>query len=630
MDILADLNDKQRTAVVTTEGPVLILAGAGSGKTRALTHRIAYLISHKKVSPFNILAITFTNKAAEAMKQRLSGLLAAGRLATSNQKTSRLANQQTSIPWMGTFHRQCVKILRKELNKTQLPYTSSFVIYDSQDQLSAIKQALKQLKLDLKKHNPTAVASFISSAKSELMGPAEYSKYAAGYFQKKVAEIYPVYQRILEQANALDFDDLLMVTVVMFKQYPEILERYQQTFKYILIDEYQDTNQAQYELVALLAAHHRNIFVIGDDWQAIYSFRGANFKNIINFEKDYPDATVIRLEQNYRSSKTIVAAAQHIIVKNLLRSDKKLWTDKSGGPPVSVVECRDEQDEAEFILSEIAGLHRMVTLPLKSFVILYRTNAQSRAIEEACLEHGVPYRIVGGFKFYERREIKDMLAYLRLVTNPKDQVSFERVVNVPPRGIGPASVQDYGGQGANPHAKIQAFLKMVSEFRDYGKTHDVAQLVDHIFTKSGYYEWLNDGTEEGQSRVENVKELKTVAKEAESLEDFLAQVALVQDIDNYDESEDAITLMTLHNAKGLEFPVVFMAGMEEGLFPHSRSITEPDQLEEERRLCYVGMTRAMERLYLLHARRRKVFGTIALGIRSRFVDEVPAELATLI
>lgn len=624
MDILADLNDKQRTAVVTTEGPVLILAGAGSGKTRALTHRIAYLIKEKKVSPFNILAITFTNKAAEAMVSRMGKLL----------------GMAVRLPWMGTFHRQCVKILRKELNKTELPYTSSFMIYDSQDQLSAIKQALKQLKLDLKKHNPAAVASFISSAKSELMGPAEYAKYAAGYFQKKVAEIYPVYQQILEHANALDFDDLLMVTVMIFKQHPEILERYRQVFKYILVDEYQDTNRAQYELVALLAASRRNIFVIGDDWQAIYSFRGANFKNIINFEKDYPDATVIRLEQNYRSSKTIVEAAQNIIVKNLLRSDKKLWTAKSEGPPVSLVECRDERDEAEFILSEVEGLHRMLALPLGSFVVLYRTNAQSRAIEEACLAQGVPYRIIGGFKFYERREIKDILAYLRLVVNFKDQVSFERVVNMPPRGIGPASVQDFllrsssegqdGGQGRTPHPKIAEFVRMVSDFRVYANTHDVAQLIDHIFTKSGYLEWLNDGTEEGQSRIENVKELKTVAKEAESLEDFLAQVALVQEIDNYDPSEDAITLMTLHNAKGLEFPVVFIAGMEEGLFPHSRSITEPDQLEEERRLCYVGMTRAMERLYLLYARRRKVFGTIALGIRSRFVDDVPAELATII
>ncbi len=608
MDILADLNDKQRTAVTTTEGPVLILAGAGSGKTLALTRRIAYLIKEKKVSPFNILAITFTNKAAQEMVNRMAKFLGEG----------------IKLSWMGTFHRQCVKILRKELNKTQLPYTSSFVIYDSQDQLSAIKQALKQLKLDIKKHNPSAVAAFISSAKSELMGPAEYSKYATGYFQKKVAEIYPVYQQILERANALDFDDLLMVTVMIFKQYPEILERYRQAFKYILVDEYQDTNQAQYELIALLAAKHRNIFVIGDDWQAIYSFRGANFKNIINFEKDYPDATVIRLEQNYRSSKTIVDAAQHIIVKNLLRSDKKLWTDKSGGPPVSVVECRDEQDEANFILSEVEGLHRMLALPLASFVVLYRTNAQSRAIEEACLAQGVPYRIIGGFKFYERREIKDILAYLRLVVNPNDQVSFERVVNMPPRGIGESTLSQ------KDHPKISEFLRMVSDFRVYAKTHDIAQLIDHIFNKSGYYEWLSDGTEEGLSRIENVKELKTVAKEAESLEDFLAQVALVQEIDNYDENEDAITLMTLHNAKGLEFPVVFIAGMEEGLFPHSRSITEPDQLEEERRLCYVGMTRAMERLYLLYARRRKVFGTIALGIRSRFVDDVPAELATII
>jgi len=593
----------------------LILAGAGSGKTRALTHRIAYLIKEKKVSPFNILAITFTNKAAEEMISRMSKLM----------------GREVRLPWMGTFHRQCVKILRKELNHTDFGFTSSFIIYDEQDSISAIKQALKELKLDLKKHNPSGIAGFISGAKAELVTAEDYPQYAAGYFQKKVAEVYPIYQRILKQANALDFDDLLMVTVQMFKRYGEILKKYQQLFQYILVDEYQDTNQAQYELIHLLAAAHRNIFCIGDDWQAIYSFRGANFRNIINFEKDYPNAKLIRLEQNYRSSKTIVEAAQNIIVKNLLRSDKKLWTLNPEGPPVSLVECRDERDEAEFVASEIQSIHRALKLALKNFVVLYRTNAQSRALEEVCLEHGLPYRIVGGFKFYERREVKDMLGYLRLVVNPNDQVSLQRVINVPPRGIGPAVLAELSFEPLSvKHPKIADFWDLLSEFRTYAKTHDPAQLIDHIFKKTGYDQWLDDGTEQGLSRIENVKELKTVAKQASSLEDFLAQVALVQEIDNWDPHEDALTLMTLHNAKGLEFPVVFIAGMEEGLFPHSRSITEPDQLEEERRLCYVGMTRAMDRLYLIYARRRKVFGTIALGIRSRFVDDVPAELATII
>ncbi|MBI3495461.1 UvrD-helicase domain-containing protein [Candidatus Berkelbacteria bacterium] len=608
MDILSGLNEQQQIAVTTTVGPVLILAGAGSGKTRALTHRIAYLIKEKKVSPFNILAITFTNKAAEEMISRMGKLL----------------GETVRLPWMGTFHRQCVKILHKELNHTQLGYTSNFVIYDEQDSQAAIKKVLKKLNLDIKKHNPRSVGALISSAKSELVGPKDYGKFAAGYLQKKVAEIYPAYQDMLKQANAMDFDDLLMVTVNMLQKYPEILSRYQTLFRYILVDEYQDTNQAQYELVHLLASRHRNIFCIGDDWQSVYAFRGANFRNIINFEKDYPDATVIRLERNYRSTKTIVNAAQHIIEKNTLRSEKTLWTDKPDGPPVALVECLDEREEARFIIEEIQSLHSMLKLPMSQFVVLYRTNSQSRAIEEACLASGLPYRIVGGFKFYERKEIKDMLAYLHLVVNPDDEVSFERVINVPPRGIGQVAL------GQQNHPKMQQFVAMMQGFRTFAKSYDVAQLIDHIFRVSGYRQWLDDGTPEGQSRIENVKELKTVASSAGNLEEFLAQVALVQDIDNWDAGEDAITLMTLHNAKGLEFPIVFMAGMEEGLFPHSRSLLEPEELEEERRLCYVGMTRAMERLYLLYARRRRVFGTVALGIRSRFVDEIPAELATVI
>lgn len=601
MDLTQNLNKDQKIAVTTTEGPVLILAGAGSGKTRALTYRIAYLISQKKVSPFNILAVTFTNKAADEMKRRVIKLVG------------------SAPPWMGTFHSICARILRREIDQSGLGYGRNFSIYDDDDQTKLIKKAMEKLGIAPRKYNPGAIATYISGAKNMLMTPDEYKLHAESGFQEIVFEVYKLYQQMLRDANAMDFDDLLMVCVQMFQGNLVILKHYQAQFRYILIDEYQDTNHAQYTWVKLLAQAHKNICVVGDDYQAIYGWRGANFQNILDFEKDYPNAKVIKLEQNYRSTSKILDAAQRIIEKNFLRTEKKIWTDKEGGIPINLVEARNENDEAEFILTEIQSLHRALNLSLSSFVVLYRTNAQSRVFEEACLREGVPYKIIGGFKFYERREIKDVVAYLRLLVNPNDQISFERVVNVPPRGIGEKTIEAGG-------PKVNEFKQLVDELRSYAVNKSPTEIIEHLIVKTGYKGWLGDGTPEGQSRLENVKELMTVAQDFENLEDFLERLALVQETDRLEEGADAITLMTLHNAKGLEFPVVFIAGMEEGIFPHSRALMDQNELEEERRLCYVGMTRAMERLYLLHAATRRLWGNIQANMPSRFIDDIPEEL----
>lgn len=603
--LLNDLNDKQQEAVKTTDGPVLILAGAGSGKTRALTYRIAYLVSEKKVSPFNILAVTFTNKAAGEMKERVMRLV------------------QSAPPWMGTFHSICARILRREIDRSGLGYSGNFSIYDTDDQSKLIKKAMETLHISPKKYNPNAIATHISGAKNMLMTPADYKPHASGHFQEVVVQVYEEYQKLLQQANAMDFDDILMVCVQLFQKNPDILKRYQNLFKYILIDEYQDTNHAQYVWVRQLADGHKNICVVGDDYQAIYGWRGANFQNILDFEKDYPDAKVIKLEQNYRSTEKILDAAQKVIEKNFLRTEKKLWTEKAVGVPVTIVECRNEQQEAEFALMEVTSLHRALSLPLSSFVILYRTNAQSRVFEESCLREGVPYRIVGGFKFYERREIKDVLAYLRLVVNSRDRISLERVINVPPRGIGEKTLE-MGGP------KVEEFVRLLDGIRRWSRNKQPAEVIDYVVRKTGYKDWILDGTQEGEGRFENVKELVTVAQEFQTLEDFLERVALVQDTDNPpaggDKNGEVLTLMTLHNAKGLEFPVVFIAGMEEGIFPHSRSMMDQNELEEERRLCYVGMTRAMERLYLMYARTRHLWGGIQANVPSRFIEDIPEEL----
>lgn len=604
MDILSGLNDKQREAVLATRGPVLILAGAGSGKTKALTHRIAYLIKDYNINPQNILAVTFTNKAAEEMKKRIAKLL------ESNNKI---------LPWMGTFHAISVKILRQEIHN--LGYRRHFTIYDEQDSLSLIKKTMKDLNIDAKEYNPKSVKNFISGAKNELIGAKEYPQYAESYFQEIVAKIFEQYQKNLKLANGLDFDDLLMLTVQLFREFPLILEKYQNIFHYIMIDEYQDTNTAQYTLVKLLAQKHKNICVVGDDYQAIYGFRGANFKNILNFEKDYPQAKVIKMEQNYRSTQNILSAADKIIKQNTNRTDKTLWTENLEGAPITVYEASNEHDEIDFIVNEIESLcNNETTKQLNNFVILYRTNAQSRVIEEVLLKHNIPYRLIGAYRFYERKEIKDIMAYLRLISNPTDRVSLERIINVPPRGIGPKTL----AQVENP--KLQNFYHLLEELRSKSQVLRIDELIDYVADKTGYKLWTLDKTEEGEMRWENIQELKSVARESETLEEFLEKVALVSDIDKYDQNLQAITLMTLHNAKGLEFPVVFMAGMEEGLFPHSLTFSDPTDLEEERRLCYVGMTRAKERLYLSHCLSRLIFGEMKMNLHSRFIDEIPEDL----
>ncbi|MEI6040078.1 MAG: UvrD-helicase domain-containing protein [Candidatus Berkelbacteria bacterium] len=607
IDILYGLNSAQREAVVTTEGPVLILAGAGSGKTKALTHRIAYLIEEKKVHPENILAVTFTNKASQEMVARITKLLS----TTDHVLFAKL-------PWMGTFHSVCVKILRREID--QLGYTRSFSIYDSEESLSVVKNAMDALEIDKKQYNPKSIRNFISGAKNEMISATAYLKYGRGYFGEVVQKVYTRYEKELKDANALDFDDLLLKTVELFEKDKNTLARYQDLFQYILIDEYQDTNHTQYRLVNLLASKNKNICVVGDDFQAIYGFRGANFKNILDFEKDYPQAKVIKMEQNYRSTQNILAAAQHVIEKNTLRSSKVLWTENEAGMLATVYEAKNEIEEVEFIQMEIESLHRSYSL--NDFVVLYRTNAQSRILEEVFLQHRIPYRLIGALRFYERREVKDILAYLKLIVNTKDKVSLKRIINVPTRGIGAKSAKEMNLE--NP--KIKKFFEMVDYFREEAQKLKVGELIDLILREIGYKNYILDGTEEGESRWENIEELKSVAAKSENLEQFLEQVALASDIDALDRDAEAVTMMTLHNAKGLEYPIVFMVGLEEGLFPHANSLVDPSELEEERRLCYVGMTRARERLYLTYAQCRLLYGGLQYNMPSRFLSEVPEEL----
>jgi DNA helicase-2/ATP-dependent DNA helicase PcrA len=620
------LNPHQESAVSTTEGPVLILAGAGSGKTKALTHRFAYLLEEKKISPLQILCVTFTNKAAGEMKERITRLLGS-------------AGETAQFPWLGTFHSICVRILRRELNNTALHFTGSFVIYDTADSLTAIKRAMNELNIDQKQFNPRVVLGQISGAKNELLSPSEYGQFAMGFFQKTVQLVYQKYQDLLRKANAVDFDDILSLTLILFRENPEILARYQERFRYIMVDEYQDTNKAQYLLIKQLAAVHQNLFVIGDDWQSVYSWRGADFRNILDFHKDYPDATIIKLEQNYRSTQTILDAAQSVISKNEQRSDKKLWTEGPVGSPVTVVECLNEKDEGEFIIREVQGLLRNSTFTgLRSYddcVILYRTNAQSRLLEETLIRAGLPYRIVGGVKFYERKEIKDLLAYLRFLQNNLDWVSLERIINVPARGIGPKTVTELRGKDINKPEelppKVVSFLMQMQLLKKDIENKKVSEIIELVVKKTGYDEFIKDGTVEGESRWENIQELIGAAGRSATLEEFLEQVALVSDVEEQferklEQGEGAVTLMTLHAAKGLEFPVVFMVGMEEGIFPHSRAFTEKNEMEEERRLAYVGMTRAKERLYLMYAFERRLYGLMQVNPPSRFIQEIPEEL----
>jgi DNA helicase-2/ATP-dependent DNA helicase PcrA len=610
-----------------------MLAGAGSGKTKALTHRIAYLVSEKQVAPSTILAVTFTNKAAGEMRHRVLELL------------GRRPDDKQYLPFIGTFHSICVRMLRRDHELVGL--TSSFTIFDGGDSLSAIKQAMRQVGVDEKQFAPRLLANLISSAKNELLGPKEYAGYAQGGAQEAAAKTYHVYQDLLAQASALDFDDIIMKTVQLLRS-PETLARWQQQFRYILIDEYQDTNHAQYQMVKLLAAAHRNICVVGDDWQAIYSWRGANFQNILDFEKDYPEAVIVKLEQNYRSTKNILDAAHAIITKNLVRSNKKLWTDAPEGEQLSVLTAYDQSHEGDLIVETIGRLQGQ-SYKLKDCAVLYRMGAQSRALEEAFLRHNLPYTIVGGTRFYERKEIKDALAYLRLVHNPSDSISFERIINVPPRGLGERSLErlrDYQNghelsllqalgtigqvEGFTPKAKqaLNGLSALLFSWREEIENLSVAGLLERILKDSGYLQYLDDGSVLAADRIENVKELLSVAETYQDLglAGFLEEIALVSDLDNYSNDTDAVTLMTLHAAKGLEFPVVLMPGMEEGIFPHSRSAYDKAQLEEERRLCYVGMTRARQKLYLIHAQSRMLYGQIQHNPPSRFLLDIPAEL----
>lgn len=637
-EILQKLNPTQREAVETTEGAVLIIAGAGSGKTRALTHRIAYLIKVKNISPRNILAVTFTNKAAGEMKERVIELL---------------DGDKNRVPLMGTFHSICVRILRKEIEK--IGYKKSFNIFDAQDQLSVMKKVMKEMEIDTNQFKPQAMLGAISKAKNELIGVESFIAGAGSYWEDAVSKIYEAYQKKLKEQEALDFDDLIMLVVHIFKKFPEVLEQYPERFRYIMVDEYQDTNHAQYTLIGLLAKKYGNICVVGDDWQGIYSWRGANIQNILDFEKDYPQAKIIKLEQNYRSTQNILDAAYGVISKNANRKDKKIWTENKGGHLLASFEARDEQEEAEFIVAEIKKTREesKESRAFSDFVVLYRTNAQSRIIEEAMLRNSMPYRIIGGLKFYQRKEVKDIVAYLRLIKNFNDAISIERIINEPKRGIGEASLKKWAGfsrqkssdlitagliineesgLNASKIEGIKKFCDFVKGMREVSDKLSVTDLMEKVFRDSGYEKYLLDGTEEGETRYENIKELLTVARkyddyaEEEGLDLFLEEVALVSDTDNIDQAKDAVHMMTLHSAKGLEFQVVFIAGLEEGILPHSRSLMNQNEMEEERRLMYVGITRAKEKVYLLFTSQRNIFGTTQMNPPSRFLDDIPPHL----
>jgi len=648
-EILKNLNPAQREAVETTEGAVLIIAGAGSGKTRALTHRVAYLIKEKKIPPRNILAVTFTNKAAQEMKERVRVLL--------NVNNQELKTKNYELPVMGTFHSICARILRHEIEK--LGYKKSFNIFDDQDQLATMKKAMKENELDMEQFKPQAMLNAISKAKNELIDAVHYHETIGSYYEETVSKTYSAYQKKLKEQNALDFDDIIMLMVHLFQKFPEVLEKYQNFFRYIMVDEYQDTNHAQYSLINMLAKKNGNICVVGDDWQGVYSWRGADIQNILDFEKDYPSAKVIKLEQNYRSTQNILDAAYGVISKNINRKDKKIWTESAGGHLITCYEARDEKDEAEFVVAEVLRNQKQEKEKHKfsDFVVLYRTNAQSRIMEEVMLSNSIPYRIIGGIKFYLRKEIKDVVAYLRLIQNFTDAVSLERIINEPKRGIGEVTVKYWlkfakenkvdlidGGlrfkNNQDAGYKIQnAKYEAIAKFCDFIKRMNEAirklpltDFMEKVFAESGYEKFLLDGTEEGEMRRENIRELLTVAKKyseyegGEALRMFLEEVALASDTDNVNQNLDAVHLMTLHSAKGLEFKVVFIAGLEEGILPHSRSMLDQGEMEEERRLMYVGITRAKEKVYLLFTSQRNIFGSTQVNPPSRFLDDIPVHL----
>ena len=638
-NLLRSLNDVQREAVQHVEGPALcLLSGAGSGKTRVITHRIAYLIKRHGISPFRILAVTFTNKAANEMKERLDVLI---------------SENISKDVWVATFHGTCARILRQEIDKLE-GYTRAFTIFDTTDQAVVVKEALKKLGYENKQHNPRAILSHISRAKNDFLNPAAYADIAGDYFAEIVAQVYPIYQDLLRRNNALDFDDLLLSTLELFEDYPNVLKNYQRKFRYILVDEFQDTNQCQYRIVRRLAEPEGNLCVVGDDDQSIYAFRGADIRNILNFEKDYgDDAKVFPLEQNYRSTKNILDAAWNVVRNNKARKPKKLWTENEEGDPVICYEAINESDEANYVAAQIENLH-VEGVNYADFAIFYRTTAQSRIFEEALRAANIPYQIVGGVGFYDRMEIKDLLAYLRVICNPDDSISLRRIINVPGRGIGMKTIQRLIDFAATEQISLFEAVERVNEIsqissgikakvRRFNKIFDdlsndilPSDALYHVLQTTKYLENLeSQNTLEAQGRIENIEQLISAVTEYESgssiptLADYLENVALTTDVDAMETDEtNIVPLMTLHSAKGLEFPFVFIVGVEEGYLPHQRSIDEATEaaIEEERRLCYVGITRAMERLYLIHADSRRMFGNSEYRAPSRFISEIPDHL----
>ena len=643
--LLEGLNPAQKEAVETVDGPLLIVAGPGSGKTRVITHRIAYLVREYEISPFNILAMTFTNKAAREMRERLD----------------RLVSSRSDALTVGTFHSFCAKVLR--IDGHNLGLDSNYSIYDADDQAKIIKDSMELAEIDPKRNPPRAILGMISNAKNKMWDSRAFTKNADNYFEEICAQVYHHYEEALTRNNAVDFDDLLMKTVQLFREFPGVRTKYNDRYKYIMVDEFQDTNISQYQLARLLAESHQNICVVGDPDQSIYSWRSADIRNILSFQGDYPQAKTIALDQNYRSTANILDAAKNLISINGQRIQKDLFTDNSKGDLVEIREAYDEGEEASFVISEAERLVRENGYKHGDCAVMYRINAQSRALEEACLHQGTRYRLVGGIRFYKRREVKDLMAYLHLVYNPNDDVNLGRVINVPPRGIGAKSMQQMGDWARSKNLGLFAAMqevaaarlagedcpititkKAATSFADFAVTLEklielskrdkIVDLVDRVVEDTGFRNFIQNSDDSPQERWENIMELRAAAQEfnAEAPPDCLAtlleRLSLVADVDNYEDADDSITLITLHQAKGLEFPVVFMVGMEEGLLPHSRSLDDEDQLEEERRLCYVGMTRAEKRLYLTRAFRRSIFGATRAGEGSRFLRDIPAELIT--
>ena len=645
MSLLNDLNPVQQKAVLETEGPILVFAGAGSGKTRVLTYRIAYLVQEKGILPWNIFAVTFTNKAADEMRERVERLLGGSAKGT----------------WISTFHSACARILRQHIE--HLGFQRNFVIYDEQDQERHLKAVLKELELDFRMFHPRAVRAAIEGLKNEGITPDQYLPDTYNIFQKRVALVYQRYQEDLRRNNALDFGDLLTFVTILFRRFPEILRSYQEQCRYVMVDEFQDTNLIQYLFLQQIVEKYRNICVVGDDDQSIYRWRGAEVGNILNFEKDFPKTKVITLEQNYRSTQNILRAANQMVRRNRSRKEKVLWTENPKGEVLTLCVAEDETDEARFVVqiileqihpSSLTGFHGETGRAYRDIAIFYRINAQSRAIEDELVKHRIPYTVVGGMKFYERKEIKDILAYLRLIANPSDGLSLKRIINVPSRGIGEKTIEKIevfsrerglplyegmeqalkeGGLSPVAQAKMEEFIHLIKEFREERRTLPLSQLALALLARTGYLDRLKEeGTEEAFSKIENIDELINVLTELEqggeevSLETFLDKVSLVTDVDLYEDKGNRVSLMTLHCAKGLEFPVVFIVGIEEGLLPHYRRGDEIEDLEEERRLCYVGITRAKERLFLSRAERRSTFGVGRVNLPSRFLDELPEEL----